>query len=144
MSTNSTIGIQNPDGTIRSVYCHWDGYYGYNGRILFENYTTAEKVNELIDHGSISSLGCEIGYKHDFDMRVPVNDKHQAVMCKFYHRDRGDWEFWYPSKVVGRNMFIDIGAGPYYYLFVDGVWKTYTYKDGWNDLSHIIHINRKH
>ena len=26
MATRSRIAKQNPDGTIKSVYCHWDGY----------------------------------------------------------------------------------------------------------------------
>ena len=31
MATRSTISIQKNDGTIRSVYCHWDGYCEHNG-----------------------------------------------------------------------------------------------------------------
>ena len=35
MATRSTISIQKKDGTIRSVYCHWDGYCEYNGVLLY-------------------------------------------------------------------------------------------------------------
>lgn len=26
MSTSATISYERPDGKIRSIYCHWDGY----------------------------------------------------------------------------------------------------------------------
>jgi hypothetical protein len=56
MGTRSTIGVLNTDGSVTAVYCHWDGYPEHNGKILMENYITEEKVRELIDLGSISSL----------------------------------------------------------------------------------------
>lgn len=57
MSTRSMIAVQNVDGTILSVYAHWDGYLENNGRILLEKYNTEDKVRELISKGDISSLG---------------------------------------------------------------------------------------
>jgi len=57
MGTRSTIAIRNTDGTFEAIYCHWDGYLSHNGRILEENYTTEEKVRELIALGDISSQG---------------------------------------------------------------------------------------
>ena len=40
MSTNSTINIQNEDGTVDSIYCHWDGYLEFNGKLLQQHYTS--------------------------------------------------------------------------------------------------------
>ena len=57
MATRSRIAIENQDGTITSIYCHWDGGIGTNGERLSQNYTTTELVNELIALGDISSLG---------------------------------------------------------------------------------------
>ena len=57
MATRSRIAIENQDGTITSIYCHWDGGIGTNGERLSQNYTTKELVNELIALGDISSLG---------------------------------------------------------------------------------------
>lgn len=57
MSTNSIIAKQYGDGTIKSIYCHWDGYYECNGRILNEDYKVNFKVDDLIELGEISSLG---------------------------------------------------------------------------------------
>ena len=84
MSTRSTIGIEHNDGTIESVYCHWDGYPSNNGKILLEHYQDRDKIHALIEEGSLSSLGFEIGEKHDFDARNKENE------CTFYHRDRGE------------------------------------------------------
>ena len=61
MGTRSRIGIKLKDDSILSVYCHWDGYPSYNGRILRDNYNTVDKVRELIDGGNISALHTNAG-----------------------------------------------------------------------------------
>ena len=83
MATRSTIAIELPNGKIKSVYCHWDGYLSYNGKILQEHYTDAKKVAKLISKGAISSLAPEIGRKHDFNTS-------KEGWTKFYARDRGE------------------------------------------------------
>ena len=95
MATRSTIAIENADGTVHQVYCHWDGFIDYNGKILFEHYRDPVKLKELIDLGDISSLGTEVGVKHPFS---PFEDNIDTVeyqrlygnMTKFYGRDRGE------------------------------------------------------
>ena len=57
MATRSRISIENQDGTVTSIYCHWDGAIGTNGERLSQNYTTTELVSGLIELGNISSLG---------------------------------------------------------------------------------------
>lgn len=47
MSTRSTIAIENEDGTIKKVYCHFDGYLSHNGRILAEQYNCYDKWKSL-------------------------------------------------------------------------------------------------
>jgi len=85
MVTNSTIAIQNIDGTVHQIYCHYDGYIEHNGRILKTYYNTAEKVKELIALGGMSSLAPNIvgSDAHSFD--TPDKD-----VCVFYGRDRGE------------------------------------------------------
>lgn len=56
MSTRSRIGIENLDGTVTSVYCHFDGYFSNNGVILQKEYQDEEKVKQLIALGDLSSL----------------------------------------------------------------------------------------
>ena len=53
MGTRSRIGIQLKDDSILSVYCHWDGYPSFNGKVLREFYDTKEKVNQLINGGNM-------------------------------------------------------------------------------------------
>lgn len=64
MGTPSSIAVRNEDNTITAVYCNWDGYPGYVGKMLFNHYNGEEKIRELISYGSISSLRPEIGIKH--------------------------------------------------------------------------------
>lgn len=97
MATRSTIAIEYADGTVGQVYCHWDGYLDNNGRLLQENYTDPFKLQRLIDLGDISSLGPEIGDKHEFDCPFSYgtpeankwyDDKREVTT--FYGRDRGE------------------------------------------------------
>ena len=54
MATRSRIGLELSDGSILSVYHHWDGYPEWLGRILKTHYNTKDKVAELIDGGDMS------------------------------------------------------------------------------------------
>jgi len=86
MGTRSTIALQYEDGSVKQIYAHWDGYLSHNGKILYEHYTDIEKIKHLMDLGPISSLGEEIGVKHDFDDR---SDQFK-MMCNAYGRDRDE------------------------------------------------------
>ena len=57
MSTNAMIYAKQGDGSIKGVYLHWDGYPGYAGDVLLHHYNTNDRIQKLIDLGSISSLG---------------------------------------------------------------------------------------
>jgi hypothetical protein len=72
MATRSNIGIRETDGTVKTIYSHWDGYPQHVGRILLAHYRDEESVRALIDLGDISEL-------HE------TLDKVVA-----YHRDRGE------------------------------------------------------
>ena len=73
MSTNSSISIQNPDSTITSIYCHWDGHIESNGKMLFEHYNTVERINDLMCLGDLSileaSLECPVGHSFNNPMK---------------------------------------------------------------------------
>jgi hypothetical protein len=56
MGTRSSIGIKSEDGTIKAIYCHWDGYPEGVGSILAEYYNHKDKAEELINLGGFSSL----------------------------------------------------------------------------------------
>ena len=86
MATRSNIAYKTPEGKIRSIYSHWDGYPEHNGELLRRFYTTQDKVEALVALGSISSLGQDIGEQVDFDNR----DTHTETGTIAYHRDRGE------------------------------------------------------
>jgi len=85
MATRSRIAIENSDGTVTSIYCHWDGSPKYNGAKLAEHYKNREKVQQLIDLGAISSLGHYVFPEGQHDFSNPEKDTTVA-----YHRDRGE------------------------------------------------------
>jgi hypothetical protein len=118
MATRSFIGIQNGNGSVTGVYCHFDGYLDGVGSILKESYTDPTKIRRLVELGALSSLGREIGERHDFDARRygEIIDATTA-----YHRDRGEELSIreYPSPAS-----IKFEDGGYEYIYV------YT-KDGW-------------
>lgn len=140
MSTNSRIAMLQSDGSIKSIYCHWDGYYGHNGKILLEHYTTDEKVSELIALGSISSLGEHVNplpsapeampfYKDK--PRILSENEHcyetpQKGVVVAYHRDR-DENFEQNICNIYESLDKFTTAGEfisYCYLWKDGKWFT--------------------
>ena len=97
MATRSTIALEYADGTVDKIYCHWDGYLDNNGKILFQHYVDPFKTQRLMDLGDISSLGPDIGDKHEFDIPFKYGTpEYQAEadrrrnICTFYGRDRGE------------------------------------------------------
>ena len=87
MATRSRIAIEKEDGTVESIYCHWDGYPENNGRVLVENYKDHKKVQALIDLGDISNLAPNVEAAPDevHTFNGPVDG---VVVA--YGRDRGE------------------------------------------------------
>ena len=133
MATRSNIAIVNQDGSITGIYCHWDGYPEYVGKMLLNHYNNVGIVNELLDLGDLSQL-CEKLYS---DNNSHTFDKPQKGVCVAYGRDRGD-------TGTDSRTFEDLGeyehfgsGVDYQYLFEDGKWmyrNTYG-KGGWSDLT---------
>lgn len=82
MATRSIIAKKHAAG-FRAIYCHWDGYPAHVGRILHSHYRDPLKLNQLLDLGSLSILGPEIGEKQSFG--DPIDG-----YCLAYGRDRGE------------------------------------------------------
>ena len=110
MGTRSTIALEYADGTVHQVYCHWDGYLEHNGRILQEHYLDPFKLQELMNLGDLSTLGPDIGTKHDFDGPSFMSPDYEAWvkahenMCTFYGRDRGE-------KFIEAELFASFEIG---------------------------------
>lgn len=98
MGTRSTIALEFADGTVEQVYAHWDGYLSGNGKLLLEHYSDPFKLQELINHGGISSLGKVVGVKHEFNNPNKYGtglhtlwEELYSDMTTFYSRDRGEY-----------------------------------------------------
>lgn len=106
MGTRSTISVLHSDGTVSSIYCHWDGYLEHNGYKLLTGYRTQEQVEELVNLGDLSSLDVAL-------------DK-----CVAYHRDRGEDRD--HTKAVQHQSIAaymdNLNVHEYNYLFANGKW----------------------
>ena len=80
MSTRSRIGLLLEDGSIRSVYHHWDGYPEALGAKLVRDYITKDQVSELIDGGDISTCMSKSNW----------DNESTATEFVLYYKDRGD------------------------------------------------------
>lgn len=143
MATRSLIGMVTPDGGVTYIYCHSDSYPTHNGALLHEHYQQREKIQQLMELGDLSSLGEQIGEKHDFDWMSKagsgplliqswdeIRQDPRYLMCKAYGRDRGEvdveakflrnaGEFWFEVNEAG--MGCEFG-----YLFGrDGEWRVW-------------------
>lgn len=127
MGTRCRIGIRNADDSVDSIYCHWDGYPEYNGKILVEHYQDEAKIRDLIGLGNLSTLGEEIGQQHPFDVHAFPGgyEEHKRMyghMCMASGRDRGlkDQDAIH-SDNVEEYLAIKSGA-EYYYIWHYGRW----------------------
>ena len=57
MPTSSIIGLEEPDGTIMSIFCRDDGDLPKTGAMLLAHYLEESKIRELLDLGDIVFLG---------------------------------------------------------------------------------------
>lgn len=112
MATRSRIGIELSNGSILSVYCHWDGYPEFNGVKLVENFNSYEKAAELIDGGDISCLWTNAGW----------NNETLPVTGPLYYSGRG--EECLPRHDKDLNEYLSKGE-EYAYLFTNGEWVCY-------------------
>ena len=124
MGTRSRIGIQLKDNSVLSVYCHWDGYPSFNGRVLNEFYNTPEKVANLINGGNFSSLHTNLGWNQE---TLPETGPQ-------YYTSRGesidDNE---PELNKNQSEYLNNNCGEEYaYLFTSAGWTCYNVQS-WDD-----------
>ena len=125
MATRSTIAVIDNDGTVKQVYCHWDGYLSYNGRLLKQEYNSLKLANELVSFGDMSILAENINPTHPDHSY----DSAQEGVCVYYGRDRGESNT-DPKVFKDLNEFLDKRMDEEYnYLFKDGQWLVSYYKN---------------
>ena len=124
MATRSVIAKLDNKGA-KAIYCHSDGYLEHVGRVLDGHYRDESKVDELLEHGDVSSLNENIGEK------LPFNDYmlfHEKKQCRFYHRDRGE-DKKEAATLGGENELVKFATekcdAEYIYMFAYGSWYVY-------------------
>lgn len=119
MSTRSRIGYMLPDGTVKSVYCHSDGYIESGvgvGHQLLTNYNSLAWAKKIVALNDLSSLQGKLappkGVKHTFDAPAPG-------VTKAYMRDRGEKDC---EAVTSENeaAFLAIDSGQEYSYLHNG------------------------
>lgn len=120
MSTRCRIGIQNPNGTITSIYCHHDGYPAYVGKCLVDFYTDEDKIRKLMELGDMSALGTEPVDAGSDAWKLMA--QHDDAACVTY-KARGEE---CPARTHNsvEQYYDDTGEcwGEYAYLYKDGEW----------------------
>jgi len=109
MATRSRIAVELSDGTVKSVYCHYDGYpEGVGQDLLNLEFSSTEEVEEFIDEGDRSTV--ELSYKEWRDEDCPP-DSHESVrdffdgdieMYGYLFTQEGEWLVW--SHYSGQSM----------------------------------------
>lgn len=137
MGTRSSIGVMQQDGSVKSIYCHWDGYYSHVGKMLYKHYNTEEKANAVVALGGLSSLYENLTPLPEAKPNyTPRGEQPRTILAKdhsfdtpqenvtvAYHRDRGE--------KLSINKFSDLKSynrsgdfQGYDYLYKDGAWHT--------------------
>ena len=129
MATRGRIGIELKDGTILSVYCHWDNYPEFNGVKLQEHFNSYEKASELIDGGDISALWTNAGW----------NNETLSKVGPLYYSQRGED---CPPRLDQDlcEYLLAVNAEEYHYLFRNGEWFCYEMNPLGNELPKIVQI----
>jgi hypothetical protein len=115
MATRSRIGIELKNGSVLSVYHHWDSYPEWLGRILKTHYNSRSLAAQLIDGGDMSS--CWTDERWD-DSGV------QGVYGPQYYDQRGEDS---PPRLDADlcEYLLPDGCEEYHYIFRNGEWVCY-------------------
>ena len=127
MATRSRIGLQLSDDSIVSVYCHYDGYPEFNGRVLRTHYDTIEKVRELIDGGDMSCAWTNAGW----------NNETLPETGALYYSARG--EDCPPRHDETMTEFFNNGE-EFGYIYQNGEWFCYDTKTWSDTFAQVVEI----
>lgn len=88
MSTRSRIAVELNDGTVKSVYCHWDGYpAGVGNDLLNRDFGSTDEVEDFLDEGNRSTVD-ESYYDRGEEKDNPIVHKNVET----YLDEAFDWE----------------------------------------------------
>ena len=118
MATRARIGIELKNGSVLSVYHHWDGYPEWLGRILKTHYNTRALAAELIDGGDMSCCWT------DEKFRTAEGVENKVEYGPQYYSERGED---CPPRLDADlcEYLLSVNAEEYHYLFRNGEWVCY-------------------
>ena len=122
MATRGRIGVQLTDGSILSVYCHYDNYPEFNGVKLQEHFNSRDAATELIEGGDMSSLWTNSGFN---------NNEVLPETGPLYYASRFPSDNTEPRIDANLGKYLADGE-EYAYLFANGKWVCYNTQD-WSE-----------
>jgi hypothetical protein len=115
MATRCYIGLEGLDGTVRYVYCHWDGYPSGTGKILQEDWNSYTLVSNMINKGNMSYLGRNLG---DTEFYCKEGDPNEEDEGAKYCKDVNAYSATAPDYLIEYiYLFKDIGTGYSWFLW---------------------------
>lgn len=136
MATRSMVGIKTETG-IRAIYVHWDGYPEGVGKTLNTYYNSDALINEMMDLGNASSIGPELGTKHDFNR---PSSSGMGKECTFYGRDRGE-DGQESINFESTQELVDYAKGSWLeWIYIKGPdgWMTKPMNGEWQSLEEVL------
>ena len=133
MSTRCAI-IERVGNNYYGVYCHNEGYLSGVGKTLYKDYQDSAKVHELINLGSLATVGDDL----DFSSGTYA-----------YSRDKGDeYSKPYRGKTIP-NVAKKINHNGYVYyvhVYENGIWMVWVTEDsevpaGYYPLNEVVELD---
>ena len=112
MGTRSRVAVMHGD-VCKSVYCHYDGYLDYTGRILQEHYGSTQ-ANALIARGDNSGVKETLEEMNFYEDREAQGEDVQEFV------NSTPWSV--AHSFEGFLEQVEGCCGEYYYVMRDGVW----------------------
>jgi len=112
MGTRSRVGVMHGN-VCKSVYCHYDGYLDYTGRILLEHYDST-KANQLVARGDNSGVKETLEEMNFYEPTEPTGEDVQECV------NSTPWSVAHTFEEFLEQ--VEGCCGEYYYVMRDGEW----------------------
>jgi len=112
MGTRSRVGVMHGN-VCKSVYCHYDGYLDYTGRILLEHYDST-KANMLVARGDNSGVKETLEEMNFYEPTEPTGEDVEEFV------NSTPWSVAHTFEEFLEQ--VEGCCGEYYYVMRDGEW----------------------
>ena len=112
MGTRSRVAVMHGE-VCKSVYCHYDGYLDYAGRILLAHYDSTA-ANQLVARGDNSGIKETMAEMNFYEASKVPNEEVTEFL------DSTPWQVAHTFEEFLEQ--VQGCCGEYYYVMRDGVW----------------------